>query len=320
MNHVTILPDLWVNCFRLTFVGDRRIRMPQFPGSAWRGAFGHALRKNGCVTSASDCNNCHARNGCPYAYIFETPPSPLGSAKGITTQAPRPYVLEVNTASSHDDGRFTLQLTLIGKAIDHLGIILYALQQAGTQGVAGNHNLQLEKVEIYDGANWSPLQQSATAPAPSLMTNTPEFDPIHRNIVLYSPLRIKFGHDYISPDQLNPVQLIRALFNRIWDLARHHGSDEPPPYPGALHDKLRDTEFTFRKLYWQDLQRHSSRQERKHPTGGIMGTLGMDTEHMMEIWPALWIGQFLHLGKLTTMGHGGYYLSSQACEQSSDHP
>ncbi len=42
-------PNIPVNIYRFCFKTDSPPRLPDFPGSAWRGAFGHALKKTVCV-------------------------------------------------------------------------------------------------------------------------------------------------------------------------------------------------------------------------------------------------------------------------------
>jgi len=74
------LPVLPLARYRLRFESSGRGGLPAYPGSAWRGALGHALKKTVCVTSLDSCPPCLLYRSCPYPYIFETPP-PLGARK-----------------------------------------------------------------------------------------------------------------------------------------------------------------------------------------------------------------------------------------------
>ncbi|MBU0500879.1 MAG: CRISPR system precrRNA processing endoribonuclease RAMP protein Cas6 [Gammaproteobacteria bacterium] len=56
------------------------------------------------------------------------------------------------------------------------------------------------------------------------------------------------------------------------------------------------------------MDRYSSRQAIKHKIGGILGSVTLDRASYQTAWPLLWHGQFLHLGKLTSMGHGAYRI------------
>lgn len=309
------LPTISLNYLQFAFTSPRPISMPAFPGSAWRGAFGHALRANGCITGEKSCEHCHAAAACPYAYIFETPPRDGGGERGITTQAPRPYVISAPPSKPKSQHRYTLRLTLTGSAAQHLGLIIYAFQEAGRRGVAGNGPMELDAVEVYDGKHWLALNSVTDSVLPSLSEKIPEANGHDQEIRFHTPLRLKNGGRYLSAEAASPLILARALLGRLWELARHHGGEGQPPYPGDLHERLRSSRFVQQRLKWQEVYRHSNRQGKKHPIGGLIGSLRLHEDDARLLWPALWLGQFLHIGKLTTLGHGGYTLVSQACEQ-----
>ena len=49
--------------YRLEFTTERPIHLPEYAGSALRGAFGHALKHIACVTRERDCANCALYQG-----------------------------------------------------------------------------------------------------------------------------------------------------------------------------------------------------------------------------------------------------------------
>lgn len=67
-------PVLPFSVFRFNFSTDQPIKLPQYPGSAWRGAFGHALKKTVCIVRNTPCGDCLLKSSCAYSYLFETPP------------------------------------------------------------------------------------------------------------------------------------------------------------------------------------------------------------------------------------------------------
>ena len=67
-------PIIPIKTYRFYFSTERPIRLPGFAGSAWRGAFGHALKKTVCVVRNTPCNQCLLKNACAYSVVFETPP------------------------------------------------------------------------------------------------------------------------------------------------------------------------------------------------------------------------------------------------------
>ena len=74
-----------------------------------------------------------------------------------------------------------------------------------------------------------------------------------------------------------------------------------------LSETLQDTQ----DLHWYDWTRSSSRQRQQMTLGGVMGRWNLHTEQaatLNTVWPWLWLGQWLHVGKNATMGLGSYTL------------
>ena len=65
-------------------------------------------------------------------------------------------------------------------------------------------------------------------------------------------------------------------------------------------------------LQWFDWVRYSSRQQQEMALGGVVGSwqLNGPADAIAGIWPWLWLGQWLHVGKNATMGLGGYRLTA----------
>jgi len=83
-----------IKTYRFYFATDSAVRLPNFAGSAWRGAFGHALKKTVCVVRNTPCNQCMLKNACAYSYLFETPPPANTEKMRKYTAAPHPFVLQ----------------------------------------------------------------------------------------------------------------------------------------------------------------------------------------------------------------------------------
>ena len=79
--------------YRLEFTTEQPIHLPEYAGSALRGAFGHALRRAACVTRERHCSACGLYRHCPYPAIFETPPPP-DYARRVLSKVPLPFVVE----------------------------------------------------------------------------------------------------------------------------------------------------------------------------------------------------------------------------------
>ena len=42
--------------------------------------------------------------------------------------------------------------------------------------------------------------------------------------------------------------------------------------------------------------------------GGVHGVFTISSHQGKQLWPMLWLGQWTHIGKLTTMGLGRYEM------------
>ena len=91
MSSASDQPVLQLARYHLVFQSADSLRLPEYTGSAWRGVFGHALKKLVCVTREPACPGCLLYRSCVYPYIFETPPDPAVGQLTKYTAAPHPY-------------------------------------------------------------------------------------------------------------------------------------------------------------------------------------------------------------------------------------
>ena len=67
-----IVPQLPLKRYRLRFRGgDGAALEGRYLGSAWRGAFGHALRRSACITNLPRCDDCALLEHRVYPRTFE---------------------------------------------------------------------------------------------------------------------------------------------------------------------------------------------------------------------------------------------------------
>lgn len=62
------------------------------------------------------------------------------------------------------------------------------------------------------------------------------------------------------------------------------------------------------KLAWKDWTRYSSRQKTTMQMGGLVGEILLELAEDAPFWPYLWLGQWVHAGKGTSMGLGCYTI------------
>lgn len=309
----TSRPHLPIGAYRLEFAADNPVILGEFPGSAWRGAFGHALKRAVCVTRERRCESCLLYRTCLYPYVFQTPPPPDAAKMRRYEAVPHPFALRPEPAPG-DDGRVSLLLTLFGDANRHLAAILYALMRAasGERGIAGNR-LMLRRVcqeEAPGSSAWIKIYEEGgvLAPLPPLPVPVPPVPPAI-TIHLHTPLRIKRDGRHVGAAEFRFSDLFRNLLRRISMLTYFH-TDTPLETDFKALVTHAETIATRSELAWKDWTRYSARQKTLMRLGGLVGRIDIDGQDLAPFWPYLWLGQWTHAGAGATMGLGHYTLAS----------
>jgi hypothetical protein len=303
--------------YRFTFRMADELFLPEYAGSLLRGQFGAALRRIVCMTGLPECAPCPLFRTCPYPSLFEAP-APSAHALQRFSEVPNPYVVEPPPLGSRyvpAGGTVSFCLVLVGRALDRLPLIAYALQRAFGRGI-GRHEAKgrLEEVAIErPGAAQSLWDRERSRLCPHDQTLAMPLLPQVGAVTLHiaTPLRLQNQGHPIPPDRLRPRTLFTALLRRTALLFELHaalpGFADDAARLAACADRLSDE----RRLAWKDWTRFSSRQRREMTLGGAIGawTLAGEPEDVKELLPWFWLGQWLHVGKNTTMGMGMYSLT-----------
>jgi hypothetical protein len=299
--------------YRLSFLGNDTLWFTDFPGSAWRGALGHALRRIACTTQLPICSRCPEYRRCAYPLVFETPP-PLGAEKmRLYPQVPHPFVLvhrnlKPDLPNAHR--RCELLLTMIGNADLHAGTVIKAFEAAAVapRGISGNR-MRLQRVERERGigrGEWElwPREDAKRVIPPGLpMPPAPE----EVVLQLLTPLRVKRDGVRVGPAEFRFADMFVNLMRRVSQLTHFH-TDRPLDVDfRGLADAAKSVEAEIR-LEWRDLDRYSSRQQTEMTLGGVIGQIRVRDIRLPLFWPFLWLGQWTHGGTGATMGLGRYSI------------
>ena len=309
-------PELPVYHFQFEFSADRPLQLPDYPGSAWRGAFGHALKRTVCVVRNTACSECMLQYNCAYSYIFETPTPHNSQKMRKYTATPHPFVLQFPT--DNQAGAYRLELILFGKAQAYLPYIIHALQKAGRDGIGKNRQpfeLQLVRQITQTGGQHIIYQDTKLLPLPpEIPLNIPPL-PKTIKMTINTPMRIKQNGHYLNPETFNFCGLFSNLIRRISMLMYFHTEVALETDFAALTQQARQIPLLQQNLSWFDWKRYSSRQKTRMNMGGVTGTVDLDLSQHPEYWPYLWLGQWTHVGKATSMGLGHYSLTSLSASQ-----
>lgn len=311
--------SLPIGRYRLSFERDGQWTRSGFLGSAWRGAFGHALRRTVCVTRLASCSECLLYRSCAYPYIFETPP-PADTRKMRRYPAvPHPFSLDLpfpGDASETHCSRTEVCINLFGHANRFLPYVIFALQKAGDEGV-GPGRLKLALCEVDQAASeydaWhtiyrpdgqlktTPVQEWSAPPAPGEVY-----------VTLETPLRLRHNERLVRPGDLSFPLLFSALLRRISMLTYFHTDHPLDVNFKALIEAAQGMEIREASLSWHDWTRYSSRQKATMQMGGIVGRFRLSGEELEQVWPYLWLGQWTHAGRACSMGLGRYRITTVA--------
>ncbi|MDY0331669.1 MAG: CRISPR system precrRNA processing endoribonuclease RAMP protein Cas6 [Thiomonas sp.] len=300
--------------YRFDFADPSQRPAPRFAGSAWRGALGHELRRIACLTGARECEGCTLLHQCAYSYLFATPVPPEATKLTRYSEAPNPYVL----GEEHmEPGKIRLHLTLFGKSNRHLPLMYQALLRgaSGEKGIAGRRMAFVEMRQWRDaGEEWASILTSHGAPQGNAPT-TPKAPPCPFGTIeieLMTPLRIRRNGRHVTPEQFAFSDLFGNLLRRISLLTSFH-TDTPLDVDfSGLNQNARTVPLLAAQLQWVDLRRHSQRQHTDMEIGGLVGSVWVDGALLESFWPFLWLGQYTHVGRSTTMGLGAYRLHAES--------
>jgi hypothetical protein len=299
--------------YRFTFRMREPLRLPDYAGSLLRGQFGAALRRTACMTGAKTCAGCPLLATCPYPAIFEAP-APASHHLQKFSQVPNPYVIEpplLGTRAIAAGEGLSFAMVLIGRALDQLPLIVYALQRALRHGL-GEERAPGELLDIVwehgeeSVSVWESASGRVRAHESALVL--PRFDGCaSASLEINTPLRLQDNGRPLAARDLSARKLATALVRRAALLFEFHAD---LPGLGAQAPALArhaETLADERVLVWHDWSRYSSRQKQSMTLGGVLGTWTLRGD-VAPLAPWLWLGQWLHAGKNATMGMGGYRL------------
>lgn len=273
-------------------------------GSAWRGAFGHALKRSVCVTKMATCDGCPLLAACPYPYLFESRTPPDAGKLTRYPFTPGPYVLEPGPPRH-------LGVTLFGSANEHLPTLVEAFARAAGRGITDRKlmmNLACVEMETPSAEHsrrlWRSIGRSGPRPLPILQAPDPA--PAAVRVRLLDTLRLRREGRNAGPEDIDARTFTATLLRRI-SLLTYFFSDTPLDADFAGLVRHAEGIRIDPALKWRDGVRRSTRQQAIVPLGGVSGQFVLQGD-LGPLWPYLWLGQWTHVGKACSMGLGRYVL------------
>lgn len=309
--------------YRFRILIEESIKLPDYAGSALRGAFGRALKDLSCVTKAKSCEGCILLESCNYPRLFEAHQTQHLLQAGQDeyqnkNKMPVPYIIEpdLNKHRVFSAGQILeFNMVLIGEdCLAKLGLIIMAWKRVFSRGLRqqmGKGYLQTVAIARDNNVYEEVYNSEFSLLTPHQATLTlPNFDAsADYHLWLKTPLRIESKKSPIGEREMNAHFFLSSLYRRINTLNYYY-------FKNPLLTKLCEQKIDFssihdeKNIFWRDWTRYSSRQQQEMILGGLQG------HYLLKALPSsvqlmIYLGQWLHLGKETAFGLGYYVISQE---------
>ena len=290
-----------------------------FPGSVVHGIIGFRLKELSCVVKHRDCKKCFLTSSCAYGMIYESPVPPDSKRMRLYPQTPHPIRVTVypwDKPITAAGDTFEIGITLYGKTATNLLVVLMSLGKGLEEGVGRAQNENRGKAKILkisdrlSGASipWEKLKNDyhniAEPRELSEISAGMRLDDVVINFG--SPLKITVNEKITFKPQ--PRDIAANLLRRIGNLSAFYGESEIEPRANDLIGVAEKVEFSS-NLKRIEAIRYSSRQSKTISMSGALGSMIIKS-CPAELAKLLKMGEYIVVGKGTTMGLGDYRLES----------
>lgn len=255
----------------------------------FRSVLGMNLRKVTCVVrSLSDCSGCIVKNTCVYSTFFETNTDKNLSTLAGRDKASHPFIIDFE-----DD---YLYITFLGKALNYIPFINFALGKAGERGI-GKNRAKFDITEIsVDDKIFIPspefVEENAKAwPGDYIVRKKPFV------LEMKTPCRIKKKGKYIS--RISIEDLLVSIYRRMSSLEELFGNGTAIPELNNI-----SIQSIMNDQRWIEADYYSSRQKIKIKLGGVIGKLIVSPVNDYSVLAYLDAMEKFNVGKNISFGLG----------------
>jgi len=311
------------SAYRLNFICEAitAVQLPRYCGSALRGAFFGALRRDFCLNKKLDaCLYCPTAEVCPICRLVATVEH--DNNRGV--EVPRPFSLQpviMGKTAYEPEQLFSFGITLFGRSLSLFPYAILAVQRMGEIGM-GNRMVAPGRFSLKEVTVTNPLMviektiysvdtrivyiPDIAITQPDVLGYAAKLDTENLNIQLLTPFRLVVENSLAQ--KLTFRILIQRLLRRLTDLYHFYCDQELQlDFPGLLK-RAEAVQIVRDNTSWVDLSSYSSRRHASTPTGGLTGEIAFAGD-LEEFLPLLVWGEFTHIGKDSTRGNGWYRIA-----------
>ena len=329
-----ILESLPIARLRFDLTTQDDAEVPAYKGDMLRMALLWWLSEYWCTMPERCRNGCQQSNVCLFGRLIEPRMDsawPLPMQRLIGDTPPPAYALwdDQDRRRRFAAGtQWHFELTLVGElALRQIPAVVAAIQQGAVRGMGrmrlrsqlrevtallpdGEKSLAVERPTA-DGAvlTWENFGLAdvgfSMAQANKLVETLT--DPIRAISIRYlSPMKIKEQAQWVEHPDLGIV--MRTVVRRLRILSVVHGNGEwPHEAYGPLLDLADTVRLEYDETHWTGFTRYSVRSG-EQDVEGFIGQAWYGGEDLRPLLPALWLGQWLQIGKSYVVGSGRYEL------------
>ena len=301
---ISTFPYLPLTEFCFVYKARSKILIPPFPGKLLHGAFGNALFKNVCRVPGSDCKACMFKKRCAYATLFKSQYAlKTGHIKNLNN-VPAPHIFRFHNQGIINipaNSEFSLQMVLLGKASEQVDELFSAMKALGENGI---HNKQAQITAI--------KQLSCENSLPRYIAHSNDISLPECPVIPDVPekVRVEFLTPYIQTGarqgQAFSIQYwLMGIIRRIAILQTVYSSLENNSDFVYLKKLSLMANTSEDELYF-----YKTSQTEKTYTSGYLGRIDLKMKDIEDLWPWLYLGQWVNCGKKTSHGYGRYSLMS----------
>lgn len=305
--------DLPLAIYRFQYQVLDELRLPEHPGTLWHSVFGKAVHNLVCVAKDSACEPCMFLHQCDYTHLFLGIRPPGSEIMRKYTTVPTPHILRPPLAGATHlpaGERLEVDVILPGTINSKLPVLIRALYSAGISGL-GKHRSRAQLQQVTQltptGASKALLIDGRLVEAaPPAQINVPP-PPDTARIRLLTPYKPSGKADHGQRIEIGLY--LMAIIRRI-DLMQYfytgHKLEADFQHLKALTASIPVLEQSLQR---QPYARYSAAGQQTKDTGGFTGQLTLDMRGHESLWPFLYVGQWLNVGKNASMGFGRYELA-----------
>ncbi|MFA7288116.1 MAG: CRISPR system precrRNA processing endoribonuclease RAMP protein Cas6 [Melioribacteraceae bacterium] len=312
------IPYITYSQFNFTIEFLEYAKLPPYKGSMFRGAFGWAFRKAVCVTKEKSCEGCDLHQMCAYFLVFETeiPKNNLWFLKGVKKLS-HPFTLHPPLEQRREYNKgdiLNVGLTLYGNFIPLLPHFIKTFAAMGNDGIGvDRRKYKLIKVTnsidsdhsliLFDNTS-SPIKKNFIIKSIDMTSDENNVSGITLEFI--TPARFqKAGKVLTHASSINFELIYNALLRRYFTISRLYCNGNDDDYPSPID--VSGINIKSNNLYFHEMERYSSRQNKKVELGGFMGSISFSGD-LAPFISLLKAGEKISIGKNTVFGLGKYKM------------